>query len=85
MRISGPAARHNETRYIFLDKRKCRACWECVESCPNGVIGKINLPFHQHARIDHPERCQGCRICVQACPEQAIIACQTERCEVGTL
>jgi uncharacterized Fe-S center protein len=46
--------RHHHTDFIYLDTGKCRACWECIGSCPNGVIGKVNLPFHKHTRIDRP-------------------------------
>ncbi len=60
------------TAYIHLETRKCRACWECIRACPNDVIGRINLLFHKHARIEHPEKCKGCRKCVKACQEEAI-------------
>jgi NAD-dependent dihydropyrimidine dehydrogenase PreA subunit len=60
------------TGFIRLDTHSCRACWECIEACPQGVIGKIALPFHKHARIDHAENCKGCLACVKACPHLAI-------------
>ena len=62
----------HETKYIHLDSRKCEACWKCIESCPNGVMGRTSLPFHKHARIDRPEKCQGCQKCVNVCKEKAI-------------
>jgi uncharacterized Fe-S center protein len=71
--------RHNATAYIFLNSRLCQACWECIESCPNGVIGKINLPFHRHARIDNAGKCTGCQKCVEACSQQAITACHIRK------
>ncbi len=76
--------RHNETQYIYINTRLCKACWECIESCPNGVIGKVNLPFHKHARIDNAERCQGCHQCVTTCQQQAIIAYRIDKQQVGT-
>lgn len=65
--------RHDRTKYIVLRNRLCRACWACVEVCPNGVLGKINLPFHKHAHIDNASACKGCRKCVNACMNHAII------------
>jgi len=66
-------ARSYETAFIRLYTRKCRSCWKCIESCPAGVIGKVNLPFHKHPRIRHPDLCKGCQKCVKICPEKAII------------
>jgi 2-oxoglutarate ferredoxin oxidoreductase subunit delta len=62
----------HETEYIKLDSGKCNACWKCIESCPNDVIGKVDLPFHKHARIDHSDRCKGCLKCVSVCTAKAI-------------
>jgi len=64
--------KHNKTRFIQLNTRLCTACWSCIEVCENKVIGKINLPFHKHARINYPEECKGCKKCVQACTQGAI-------------
>jgi len=72
MRIRNQTSRRNTTKYIYLDTSKCKACWKCVEACPNGVIGKINLLFHKHAKINQPDLCKGCRKCVNACQEKAI-------------
>jgi NAD-dependent dihydropyrimidine dehydrogenase PreA subunit len=66
-------SRHHGTRYITLDSHACRGCWECIAACPESVIGKIDMPFHHHARIDNPENCKGCQKCVKACQEQAIM------------
>ncbi len=74
MRHHSWIAGHNQTRYIYLDTSKCRACWKCIESCPEGVIGKIDLPFHKHVRISQPDQCKGCLKCVNVCPEEAIIS-----------
>ena len=67
-------AHHTETLYIRLDTSRCRACWECVQACPQGVIGKVDLRFHRHARIDGTENCKGCLLCVDACSQQAILS-----------
>jgi ferredoxin len=64
----------DQTKFIRLDHQLCQACWDCIEVCPNNVIGKINVLFglHKYARIDQPELCKGCKKCVQACPSQAL-------------
>ncbi|MFZ5909309.1 MAG: 4Fe-4S dicluster domain-containing protein [Chloroflexota bacterium] len=64
----------SETPYIRLDTSRCKACWECVQVCPHGVLGKIDLYFHRHARIDRAENCKGCLLCLEACSHQAILA-----------
>jgi MinD superfamily P-loop ATPase len=66
--------RYNGTKFIRLETHQCRSCWKCVEVCPAGVIGKINLPFHKHIRIIQPELCKGCLKCVKVCEHQAIIS-----------
>ena len=67
-------SRHNTTEFIYLNGRLCEACWKCIETCPNGVIGKINMPFHKHVRIGNPDRCKGCQECVNVCQQHAINA-----------
>lgn len=76
MRRNHRAAGLNETKYIRLDRSKCRACWECLEACPNDVINRINLLFHKHAVIGKPDLCKGCLKCVRACLYQAITPCK---------
>ncbi len=66
--------RHTETLYIRLDTSRCKACWDCVEACPQDVIGKIDLRFHRHAHIDRADNCIGCLLCLDACSHQAILA-----------
>jgi Pyruvate/2-oxoacid:ferredoxin oxidoreductase delta subunit len=58
---------HLRTAYILLDTKKCTACWKCLEKCTNNVIGKINLPWHKHARIVKADSCTGCLKCVNVC------------------
>ena len=64
--------RNHCTEYIIVNTRLCKACWECIEACPEGVLGKIEILFHKHVRIDHAEKCVGCLNCVQTCPQGAI-------------
>ncbi len=65
-------SRHDQTRFIHLDTHKCQACWECIQACPNGVIGKVDFLRHRHARISNPDQCKGCKKCVKVCRHQAI-------------
>jgi uncharacterized Fe-S center protein len=67
--------KHTGTLFITLDTRKCKACWDCIESCPSQVIGKIDLPWHKHAKIVNPVRCKGCLKCVKACMQGALQKC----------
>jgi NAD-dependent dihydropyrimidine dehydrogenase PreA subunit len=64
--------RHTGTPFITLDTRKCKACWECIINCPNQVIGKIDLPWHKHAKIINPVSCTGCLKCVKVCKQGAL-------------
>ncbi len=65
------------TAYISLDTRLCRACWDCIGACPNGVLDKVKGLFHKHARIARADRCDGCGTCAGICPTQAISMIQT--------
>lgn len=55
------------TPYVQLDTRRCKACWGCIESCPNKVIDKIDLPWHKHALIANSDKCTGCMRCIKQC------------------
>ena len=68
---------HIETRYIHLDTSQCKACWACVTACPRHILGKVDLRFHKHARVDQAEKCKGCLKCVKACINGAIHARET--------
>ena len=58
---------HTKTPFIQLDTRKCKACWKCLEDCPNRVINKVDLPWHKHALIVEPDKCTGCLKCINVC------------------
>ena len=66
--------KHNriENQYIQLLTKNCKACWKCVENCPKKVIGKVNIIFHKHARINNSMECNGCLKCVKTCEYIAI-------------
>ncbi len=74
MTFQSHSSRHTETPFIRLDTSRCKACWDCVDICPKHVLGKIDFPFHHHARIDRAEKCKGCLRCVKACANGAIYA-----------
>ena len=59
-------------RFINLKTENCKACWKCVESCPNKVFGKIDFLGHRHVSLRHLENCTGCLKCVKACEYGAI-------------
>jgi 2-oxoglutarate ferredoxin oxidoreductase subunit delta len=59
------------TVYVQLDTQKCVACWECQEICPHDVIGKVNMPWHKHAKFVKPDACTGCLNCVNTCQHSA--------------
>jgi len=55
------------TAYVQLDTKKCKACWDCIGSCKQHVIGKVDLPWHKHALIIDPVKCTGCLSCIGTC------------------
>lgn len=65
-------AARSGTSFVRFDRSLCEACWECVAACPESVVGKVDLPFHRHARFLDAERCLGCRRCVKVCPTGAL-------------
>jgi 2-oxoglutarate ferredoxin oxidoreductase subunit delta len=72
MRRHARSQSRTNTKYIELNRSRCQACWKCVESCPNGVLGKVIFFNHRHARVKHAEACKGCKTCVRNCPNEAI-------------
>lgn len=62
-----------QTKFIYLDTNKCKACWKCVESCPSGVFRKIDILWHKHAKINSPADCTGCMQCTEICSSHALI------------
>jgi uncharacterized protein len=69
--------RHDATRYIHLDTRRCRGCGKCVRVCPQKVLSIVDLPSHRHAWIELSEKCIGCLQCVKACPHRSIQAVES--------
>ena len=60
------------TEFIRLDSKQCKACWKCIEECPENVFGRINIFLHKHAKIVYRDHCTGCLRCVTACDYGAI-------------
>lgn len=60
------------TVFILLNKKKCVACWKCLDVCINNVLGRINLPWHKHILLVNRSACIGCMKCVKICNTGAI-------------
>ena len=58
---------------IRIDTKKCKACWKCIDICPDNVIGRINMPWHKHAKIINKDKCTGCLKCVKICDSDAVV------------
>jgi NAD-dependent dihydropyrimidine dehydrogenase PreA subunit len=58
----------SRTKYIYADKNKCEACWDCIDQCKRAVLGKVNFWFHKHVIINNALECCGCKNCVSVCP-----------------
>lgn len=56
------------TGHVAMDPRRCTACWECVEKCPKGVIGKVGFRWHRHVIFKDADACIGCNKCIKVCP-----------------
>ena len=55
------------SRFLFTRRRRYR---------PRGVIGKVNIPIHKHAKFRHPELCRGRQTCIKTCENGAISTLQ---------
>lgn len=63
-----------QTKFISVDSHLCHACWECFNTCPKQVFGKINiLGIHKHVYVKFPDVCIGCKKCIKVCQHGAII------------
>jgi NAD-dependent dihydropyrimidine dehydrogenase PreA subunit len=73
--VSGPRRRRERrsaTDFILLDRSRCEACWECIEACPQSVLGKVDFLGHRHAKIRAADECIGCGRCVKVCEQGAL-------------
>ncbi|MCP3932998.1 MAG: ferredoxin family protein [Bacteroidetes bacterium] len=53
---------------ITIDREKCTACGECVESCPGDVFELGDFCSHPVRR----DECHGCHTCEEVCEENAV-------------
>lgn len=62
--------------YIKIDKKKCKACYLCIDVCPKKLIKKgteANLLGDFPVEFYDPEnQCIGCAMCAMRCPSLAI-------------
>jgi ferredoxin len=73
---------HTRTLFVKLNTEKCKACWKCIESCKNRVIGKVDLPWHKHVLLTAPDKCTGCLKCIGVCSNGAFI--KADKAKTGT-
>lgn len=64
--------RRSATAFIILDRSRCEACWECLDACPQAVLGKVDFLGHRHAKVKTAEDCTGCGRCVKVCEAGAL-------------
>lgn len=61
---------------IRIDKKRCKACYLCIEVCPKKLIRKgdeANALGHFPVTFDDPKKeCLGCAMCAMRCPDMAI-------------
>jgi NAD-dependent dihydropyrimidine dehydrogenase PreA subunit len=51
-----------------IDPDKCKACEECIQTCPMDVFAKED----KRVLVKKPDDCVGCRACEVGCPNEAI-------------
>ncbi len=74
-RIERPGS---QTPFVTFNVHRCKACWKCLEKCPE-VIAKVSFLWHKHVVIRRADECIGCLKCVKACPEGAFVPVATRR------
>jgi len=66
---------------ITIDQELCKACYLCIEACPNNLIeisDKLNQKGYYPARFtetdnpEHESKCTACTLCATVCPDVAI-------------
>lgn len=63
--------------HIKIDKKRCKACYLCIEVCPKKLIKKgseANSLGHFPVEFQDPQNaCIGCAMCATRCPDIAIV------------
>lgn len=63
--------------HIVIDKKRCKACYLCMDVCPKKLIKKgteANLLGHFPVEFEDPEnQCIACAMCAMRCPDMAIV------------
>lgn len=60
---------------IVLDRDRCKACYLCIDACPNKVLcvdDNVNNLGYYPVKIDIEKNCVGCTMCARVCPDMAI-------------
>jgi 2-oxoglutarate ferredoxin oxidoreductase subunit delta len=60
---------------IVLNRDKCKACYLCVDACPNKVLEadeSVNILGYYPTKVNSEKTCVGCAICAKVCPDMAI-------------
>ena len=56
------------TSYVWINPKSCISCWQCIDNCPQDVIGKVGILWHKHIIIQNADDCIGCKKCINCCP-----------------
>ena len=60
---------------IELNRDKCKACYLCIDACPNKVLEKdteVNVLGYYPMKVNKEKTCVGCAMCARVCPDMAI-------------
>ncbi len=60
---------------IVLNRDKCKACYLCVDVCPNKVLEvdkSVNALGYYPIKVNPDKTCIGCAMCARVCPDIAI-------------
>lgn len=62
---------------ITIDKTRCKACYLCIEVCPQKLIHKSSETTENGEYLvefkDDNSKCLGCKQCAMVCPDIAIV------------